>query len=54
MVQAAALAAGKQVTLLSVHGAAPCHTIAPVSFPAGAYLTAALFYVHPVDNTATV
>jgi 23S rRNA (cytosine1962-C5)-methyltransferase len=50
MVQAAALAAGKQITLLSVQGAAPCHTIAPISFPAGAYLTAALFYVHPVDT----
>jgi 23S rRNA (cytosine1962-C5)-methyltransferase len=55
MVQAAALAAGKQITLLSVQGAAPCHTIAPISFPAGAYLTAALFYVHPVDtNRVTV
>lgn len=49
MVQSAALAAGKQVTLLSVHGAAPCHTTAPISFPAGAYLTAAMFYVHPVN-----
>lgn len=47
MVQAAALAAGKQVTVLSVAGAAPCHTRSPISFPASAYLTAALFYVHP-------
>ena len=47
MVQAAALAAGKQVTLLNVSGAAPCHSRSPISFPAGAYLTAALFYVHP-------
>lgn len=47
MVQAAALAAGRQVTLLKVNGAAPCHTQSPMSYPASAYLTAALFYVHP-------
>lgn len=47
MVQGAALAAGKHVTLLSVHGAAACHTASPVAFPAGAYLTAAVFYIHP-------
>jgi hypothetical protein len=47
MVQGAALAAGRQVTLLSVSGAASCHTQSPMSFPAGAYLTTALFYVHP-------
>jgi 23S rRNA (cytosine1962-C5)-methyltransferase len=47
MVQAAAQAAGRQVTLLKVNGAAPCHTQSPISYPASAYLTAALFYVHP-------
>ena len=49
MVAGAALAAGRQVTLLSKAGAASCHTESPVSWPAGAYLTAALFYVHPVE-----
>lgn len=47
MVQGAAQAAGREVTLLRVSGAASCHTQSPVSWPAGAYLTAALFYVHP-------
>lgn len=47
MVQGAALAAGRQVTLLRVSGAASCHTQSPISWPAGSYLTAALFYVHP-------
>jgi 23S rRNA (cytosine1962-C5)-methyltransferase len=46
-VQSAALACGKQVTLLSVSGAASCHTQSPISYPGGAYLTAALFFVHP-------
>jgi 23S rRNA G2069 N7-methylase RlmK/C1962 C5-methylase RlmI len=46
MVQQASLAAKREITLLRVSGAAPCHTQSPVSFPAGNYLTAALFYVH--------
>ena len=46
-VQQASLSAQREVTLLRVSGAAPCHTQSPVSFPAGNYLTAALFYVHP-------
>lgn len=46
-VQNAALAAGRQVTLLRKSGAAPCHTQSPASYPAGNYLTAALFYVSP-------
>lgn len=49
MVQGAAQATNRQVTLLRVSGAASCHTQSPVSWPAGAYLTAALFYVHPVE-----
>jgi 23S rRNA G2069 N7-methylase RlmK/C1962 C5-methylase RlmI len=48
MVHQAALAAGRQVTLLKRSGAASCHTQSPISWPAGAYLTAALFYVHPI------
>ncbi|KAL7568437.1 hypothetical protein ACA910_012150 [Epithemia clementina (nom. ined.)] len=47
MVQGAALSAGREVTLMSVAGAAPCHTQSPISWPAGNYLTAALFRVHP-------
>ena len=47
-VKEAAMAAGRQVTLLQKSGAAPCHTQCPASFPAGNYLTAALFYVSPV------
>ena len=47
VVKGAALSAGRQVTLLSKGGAASCHTQCPASFPAGAYLTAALFYVSP-------
>ena len=50
MVQDAALAARRVVTLVSVHGAAPCHTQSPASYPAGAYLTAALFVVAPVEE----
>lgn len=46
MVQQASLAARREITLLRVSGAAPCHTQSPASFPAGNYLTAALFYVH--------
>lgn len=49
MVQQAALSAGRQVTLLRTSGAAACHTQSPASFPAGAYLTAALFHVSAVD-----
>ena len=49
MVAGAAQAAGREVTLLSKAGAASCHTQSPVSWPAGAYLTAALFYVHPAE-----
>ena len=47
MVQQASLSAQREITLLRVSGASPCHTQSPVSFPAGNYLTAALFYVHP-------
>ena len=46
-VQQAAISAGRQVTLLRTSGAASCHTQSPASYPAGAYLTAALFYVAP-------
>jgi 23S rRNA G2069 N7-methylase RlmK/C1962 C5-methylase RlmI len=49
MVHGAALAAGRQVTLLRVTGAAACHTQSPVAWPAGAYLSAALFFVHPME-----
>lgn len=49
MVNGAALSAKRRVTLLRVNGAAPCHTQAPASFPAGQYLTAALFHVGPAD-----
>ncbi|CAB9507117.1 large subunit methyltransferase I [Seminavis robusta] len=48
MVARAAMSAGRQVTLMSKHGAASCHTQSPISSPAGAYLTAALFFVHPL------
>jgi 23S rRNA G2069 N7-methylase RlmK/C1962 C5-methylase RlmI len=48
-VQQAAISAGRQVTLLRTTGAAPCHTQSPASYPAGAYLTAALFHVAPTD-----
>jgi 23S rRNA (cytosine1962-C5)-methyltransferase len=50
-VHQAALAAKRQVTLISVNGAAPCHTQSPISYPAGNYLTAALFMVHPRETT---
>jgi 23S rRNA G2069 N7-methylase RlmK/C1962 C5-methylase RlmI len=50
MVNGAALSAKRRVTLLRVNGAAPCHTQSPASFPAGAYLTAALFHVGPVGS----
>jgi 23S rRNA G2069 N7-methylase RlmK/C1962 C5-methylase RlmI len=46
MVHQASLSARREITLLRVSGAAPCHTQSPVSFPAGNYLTAATFYVH--------
>lgn len=50
MVNGAALSAKRRVTLLKVGGAAPCHTQSPASFPAGQYLTAALFHVGPADD----
>jgi 23S rRNA G2069 N7-methylase RlmK/C1962 C5-methylase RlmI len=58
MVHTAALAAGRSITLMRVSGAAGCHTQSPMAWPAGAYLTTALFYVHPmttqsVTTTAT-
>ena len=46
-IKGAALAAGRRITLLRSSGAAPCHTQCPASFPANAYLTAALFYISP-------
>ena len=49
VVNGAALSARRRVTLLRVSGAAPCHTQSPASFPAGQYLTAALFHVGPSD-----
>lgn len=49
VVNSAALSAKRRVTLLRVSGAAPCHTQSPASFPAGQYLTAALFHVGPSD-----
>jgi 23S rRNA G2069 N7-methylase RlmK/C1962 C5-methylase RlmI len=49
VVNSAALSAKRRVTLLKVSGAAPCHTQSPASFPAGQYLTAALFHVGPSD-----
>ena len=51
-VKSAALAAGRQITLLKTNGAASCHTQCPSSFPAGAYLTASLFYVSPTTNNS--
>jgi len=48
-VQKAAAAAGRTVTLLQKSGAAPCHVQSPASYPAGAYLTAALFWVSPLS-----
>ena len=56
MIQQASLSAQREVTLLRVTGAAPCHTLSPFSFPAGNYLTAALFMVHPkesIENEST-
>lgn len=47
MVNNAACSAKRQATLLSVHGAAPCHTQSPSAFPAGSYLTCALFFIGP-------
>jgi 23S rRNA G2069 N7-methylase RlmK/C1962 C5-methylase RlmI len=49
VVNDAALSAKRRITLLRVSGAAPCHTQSPASFPAGQYLTAALFHVGPSD-----
>ncbi|CAJ1946393.1 unnamed protein product [Cylindrotheca closterium] len=50
-IQQASLSARREITLLRVSGAAPCHTQSPASFPAGNYLTAALFYVKPKSGT---
>jgi len=50
-VKQAALAANRQITLLRSNSAASCHTQCPASFPAGAYLTASLFYVSPLPTT---
>lgn len=50
MVNGAGHSAKRRVTLLRVNGAAPCHTQSPASFPAGAYLTAALFHVGPIGS----
>lgn len=50
MVNSAALSARRQSTLLSVNGAAPCHTQSPASFPAGNYLTCALFFIGPANS----
>lgn len=47
LVQQASLAARREITLLRVSGASPCHTHSPGQFPAGNYLTVALFRVHP-------
>lgn len=49
-VKGAALAANRRITLLHSNGAAPCHTQCPASFPANSYLTAALFYISPVEE----
>jgi len=49
-VKGAALAAGRRLTLLRTSGAAPCHVQDPASYPANAYLTAALFYVSGEDE----
>jgi 23S rRNA G2069 N7-methylase RlmK/C1962 C5-methylase RlmI len=46
-IKGAALSAGRRITLLRSSGAAPCHVQCPASFPANAYLTAALFYISP-------
>ena len=49
MVNGAGLSSRRRVTLLKVSGAASCHVQSPASFPAGQYLTAALFHVGPAD-----
>lgn len=49
-VKGAALAANRRITLLHSSGAASCHTQCPASFPANAYLTAALFYISPAEE----
>ena len=49
-INGAALSAGRRVKLLSSNGAAPCHTQDPASFPANAYLTAALFSVSSIED----
>ena len=49
-VKAGSLSARRQITLLKTTGAAPCHTQCPASYPAGAYLTAAMFHVSPLER----
>lgn len=50
-VQSAAMSAQRSITLLQLHGAAPCHTLSPAAtYPSGAYLTAALFFVSPIGK----
>mmetsp|Transcript_22203 Transcript_22203/g.33907 ORF Transcript_22203/g.33907 Transcript_22203/m.33907 type:complete len:352 (+) Transcript_22203:426-1481(+) len=48
-VKGASLAARRQLSLLRTSGAASCHTQSPAAFPAGSYLTAALFHVSPAS-----
>jgi len=50
-VKAASVSAGRRLSLLGTWGAASCHTRCPASFPAGDYLTAALFSVGPEKDT---
>ena len=40
-----AAGASRTATLLKVNGAAPCHPTSPICYPAGQYLTAALFRI---------
>lgn len=49
-VKSASISARRHITLLKVSGAAACHTQCPASFPAGAYLTAALFSVNKLEE----
>lgn len=51
-VKGASLAARRQLSLLRTSGAASCHAQNPAAFPAGNYLTAALFHVSPVSITS--
>ena len=49
-VKSASHLARRRITLLQTSGAAACHTQCPASFPARAYLTAALFHVGPLES----